>query len=222
MIVYKVTNLLNNKVYIGITTKSLEHRKKVHLRDSKRMNTYFYRAIRKYGEENFMWEIIDYADSIEELHAKEVYYIRLYESFDNKEKGYNTQSGGRNLYRITEEERAARSRRVIGEKNPMYGVPSPLKGKKFTQNHKEKISNALKQAYRPHMYGATNPAARKVRNIDTGEIFGTIKEATLKYPSISRQSICHNCAGRTKRAGKYHWEYVNTEPSLENKTSLKV
>lgn len=53
MIVYKATNNINNKVYIGITTKTLEHRKSIHKKDSKTKDTYFYKAIRKYGFENF-------------------------------------------------------------------------------------------------------------------------------------------------------------------------
>ena len=104
MIVYKATNKLNDKVYIGITTKTLKHRMSIHKRDSKVKNTYFYKAIRKYGFDNFVWEEIDTASTIEELHEKEIYYIKQYDSFDNKENGYNTTSGGGSLYLITEEE----------------------------------------------------------------------------------------------------------------------
>ena len=43
MLIYKATNLVNGKVYIGMTTKTLEHRAKVHKRDSQRLNTYFIR-----------------------------------------------------------------------------------------------------------------------------------------------------------------------------------
>lgn len=138
MIVYKATNKINNKVYIGITTKTLEHRKSIHKKDSKTKNTYFYKAIRKHGFDNFKWEVIDTAQSIEELHEKEIAYIKQYESFDNKEKGYNTTSGGGSLYKITESERKARSERAKGKNNPMYGVPSPMKGKQFSNEHKQK------------------------------------------------------------------------------------
>lgn len=87
MIVYKATNITNKKVYIGITTKTLEHRMKIHKRDSKKLGTYFYNAIRKYGFDNFKWEVIDTASSIDELHKKEIYYISKYNSFDNKDLG---------------------------------------------------------------------------------------------------------------------------------------
>ena len=78
MIIYKATNLINDKIYIGLTTKSLEHRISVHKKDSKRLNTYFYQAIRKYGFENFKWEVVDTAITMEELEEKERYYIKLF------------------------------------------------------------------------------------------------------------------------------------------------
>ena len=208
MIVYKVTNIINNKKYIGITTKTLEHRKKIHLRDSKSKNTYFYKAIKKYGEENFIWEEIDHAETIEELEELEKYYIKLYDTFDNKDKGYNTTSGGYNLYEITTEERKRRSERAKGENNPMYGVPSPLKGKHFSDEHKKKISDALKVAYRPHVERCNNPASKKVINLDTGEIFNTLTDAAEKY-NISRQMIGKVCNGHNKTAKGFHWMFLD-------------
>lgn len=209
MIVYKATNNINNKVYIGITTKTLEHRKSIHKKDSKTKDTYFYKAIRKYGFENFSWEVIDTASSIEELHQKEIAYIKQYDSFDNKEKGYNTTSGGGSLYQMTESERKARSERVKGKNNPMYGKPSPMKGKQFSEEHKQKISLALKNSYREHVIGGNNPAAKKVRNMDTGEVFDTLTEAG-KWCGKSRQNIGTACRSNgTKTAGGYRWEYIN-------------
>lgn len=210
MIVYKVTNKINGKVYIGITTKTLEHRKKIHIRDSKRMDTYFYRAIRKYGEENFEWEVIDTAETKEELSELEKYYIKLYDSFDNKDKGYNTTSGGYESWEITEEERINRSERVKGENNPMYGRESPMKGKKFTEEHKAKISNSLKNSYRPHVIKGNNPSAKKVINLDTGEIFDTLTDASDKY-GISRQMIGKVCNGYNKMAKGYRWAFIEND-----------
>ena len=50
-------------------------------------DTKFYRAIRKYGKENFKIEAIDFADTQRELDEKEIYYINLY---DSVKKGYNS------------------------------------------------------------------------------------------------------------------------------------
>ena len=74
MWIYKITNLLNNKVYIGQTIRTDQSRWRRHILDAKnnKLNTHFARAIRKYGEENFSVEIIDTANSAEELTQKEV------------------------------------------------------------------------------------------------------------------------------------------------------
>ena len=93
MIVYKVTNLINEKIYIGYTTKTLEIRSKCHKYKSKHRKTYFYNAIRKYGWENFKWEVIDTADTKEEIQQKEIYYIKYFKARDKK-IGYNLTNGG--------------------------------------------------------------------------------------------------------------------------------
>lgn len=95
MIIYKITNLVNNKVYIGQTTKDLEYRIKMHLKESKTNKTErpFLNALRKYGIENFKKEIIDTASSLEELDEKEIKWINFYDS-TNREKGYNIFHGG--------------------------------------------------------------------------------------------------------------------------------
>ena len=79
-IVYKVTCLINNKVYIGQTTQSLEERKCCHYSHMKNENvsSNFLKALRKYDNINFKWEIIDYANNKQELDDKEQNYIRKY------------------------------------------------------------------------------------------------------------------------------------------------
>ena len=97
MIIYKATNKINGKVYIGQTINSLEHRKSGHERDAcckKKSTVYFHNALLKYGFENFNWEVIKECASQKELDYYEDYYIKEYES-TNKEKGYNLKSGGK-------------------------------------------------------------------------------------------------------------------------------
>jgi len=89
VIVYKTTNKINGKFYIGITTKSLEIRKKAHQAHSKVKGFAFYKAIRKYGWENFEWSIIDSsAQTEEELNQLEIEYI------DKLKPQYNMTKGG--------------------------------------------------------------------------------------------------------------------------------
>ena len=70
MIIYKATNKINGKVYIGQTINSLEHRKSGHERDAhckKKSTVYFHNALLKYGFENFNWEVIKECASQKEL-----------------------------------------------------------------------------------------------------------------------------------------------------------
>lgn len=93
-IIYKTTNLINGKVYIGQTIKKLSERKTKHYYDAKNNNTYFSRALIKYGFENFGWEIIDCAElDSDELNYLEEYWIKFYNSNDAR-CGYNLTKGG--------------------------------------------------------------------------------------------------------------------------------
>lgn len=98
--IYKITNQVNNKVYIGqsvrIEKRWEEHKRKPFLEKSEDYNYPLYQAIRKYGLENFTFEIIEECPQ-EELNSKEEYYIGLYESFPpSNNKGYNQTPGGGN------------------------------------------------------------------------------------------------------------------------------
>lgn len=91
--IYKITNLINGKCYIGQTSRTIEERFKQHLKDSKkeeRINYPLYRAFNKYGLNNF--EIIEIEKcEIEKLNEREVYWIDYYNSFYD---GYNQTLGG--------------------------------------------------------------------------------------------------------------------------------
>lgn len=92
MLIYKVTNDVNNKLYIGQTTKTLEERIKNH-RNSfvSGVDNHLYRAMRKYGWDKFHFITIREADTQEELDALEEYYIEKYDTIHN---GYNMARGG--------------------------------------------------------------------------------------------------------------------------------
>ena len=78
MYIYKITNLINNKVYIGqVYNKSVEERFKRHCTDKNALkHSYIDRAIEKYGPENFVVETIDIASDLDELNNKEKYWIK--------------------------------------------------------------------------------------------------------------------------------------------------
>ena len=98
MIIYKVTNLVNKKIYIGQSINSLDHRKKQHYKESKyhkNDTTYFHNALKKYSEQDFIWEILEEVSTLEELNSREIYWINYYQS-TNKKIGYNLKLGGNN------------------------------------------------------------------------------------------------------------------------------
>ena len=90
--IYKITNQINNKSYIGLSTK-IEDRWKYHSdpynwhRESKKS---LYQAMLKYGIENFSFEVLEECD-VKELGSKEQYYIQYYDTYIN---GYNMTAGG--------------------------------------------------------------------------------------------------------------------------------
>ncbi len=89
--IYKIVNDINDKLYIGKTEFSIEKRFQEHCRDSKRERAEvrpLYRAMNKYGIENFHIELIEETDKPEE---REKYWIEYYGSF---KYGYNATIGG--------------------------------------------------------------------------------------------------------------------------------
>jgi len=100
MLIYKVTNRINGKIYIGKTSKTLEHRKFEHEKISKgNSNLIFHRAIRKYGIESFKWETLCKCENDEELNLKEIEFINKFNSMPPV--GYNISSGGTGGNNIT-------------------------------------------------------------------------------------------------------------------------
>lgn len=92
MLIYKCTNKFTGEMYIGLTTTSLEKRKRRHRRSvycgSK---TKFHEALRKFGFEAFKWRTIEKCNSIDELKEREKYWI---EKLNTLEEGYNSTHGG--------------------------------------------------------------------------------------------------------------------------------
>lgn len=205
MVIYKATNKINGKVYIGQTVRPLEIRMAEHARHNQ---TPFDRAIQKYSLDNFDVIVIDRANSVDELNLKEIFWIEFYNALGTN--GYNACEGGNNTkgYRHTEQAKIkmsnAKKYNYIGEGNPFFGkhhsteskkrISETRKGIVFTPEWKQHISENSKQKV-------------KVMNVDTGEIFNSIKEASIKY-NIIPTHITRVCRGKRKSTGGYRWKYV--------------
>jgi len=167
MIIYKITNNINGKIYIGQTKKALSQRIAEHIKGNNKYNkTPVHRALNKYGLESFTISVIDEADTKEILNEKEIYWIK---TLDCKiPKGYNIADGGNGVvgYKHTKKWKKNQSIRFSGDNNPMKNPEivkkvkiantgkkqsketcdkrsESLSGKPKSKEHAEKISKAL-------------------------------------------------------------------------------
>ena len=171
MEIYKITNLINNKIYIGKTVGTAEERFKRHCRDAKgniKNTDYFHLALRKYGLNNFKVEIVETnIENKELLSQREIYWIDYYNSY-NSEIGYNLTKGGTGGA-LTGEALERMRKSKTGQKTKPESIAKRIatfkkiglnKGEKNGVNKpgvKEKISNSLKEYYK------NNPIESKSR-----------------------------------------------------------
>lgn len=138
-VIYKITNTVNGKVYIGQTTRSLNTRWRLH-KSSRSFCRHLLNAIKKYGADSFTIEPIDQADTMEELNRKECEYIAFYNSID-RSKGYNLMSGGGNSHHSEETKRKLRENSKRMWKDPVF---------KMLMTEKLKKANGSDDARRKH------------------------------------------------------------------------
>ena len=153
--IYKITNNINQKVYIGQTIKPIEKRFKEHCKQSS-CCIFLKNAINKYGKNNFKIELIDTTDNDINSDLLEQKYIELYNS-TNKEFGYNISLGGRPTMRgrkHTNETKEKISKANKGKKaseelrkqlsEMLNGENHPNWNKHLSEETKSKISNSNK------------------------------------------------------------------------------
>ena len=153
MYIYKITNNLNNKIYIGLKTKTVEESESYY-----GSGIAIKQAIKKYGKDNFTKTILerDITD-YDYLCERERHYIDIY---DAQENGYNITRGGKGAtgYKHSEETKRKRS--------------ESLKGRLLSEEHKRKISEILKSKNRK----MTDAEKEHLRNINLGRKHGPASE----------------------------------------------
>lgn len=152
MYIYKITNTVNGKIYIGqVYNKSIQARFDRHIKEASQNHPmYIDRAIYKYGKNNFIVEQIDTANSLSELNEKEQYWIKFYNSTD-KNVGYNLTTGGEggNTYlNKTEEERDEIKRKIsVANSGKNNGMSVSIKALNVKTNeiiHFDTLADACK------------------------------------------------------------------------------
>lgn len=214
MQIYKITNLVNGKIYIGQTINSLQSRLKAHCyknSDCPKLSN----AIQKYGKENFIIEqiAVTFTGTMEELNALETMWILLLEA--RGPNGYNISPGGSGTGKKTPEQRKQMSIARLGKKMPP-----------FSEEHKRKLSLAAKNRlihpfqinpYRPVF---TQEDKDKVSERFKGKIqnkehvdkrVNTKKERKLADPNYAKHSL-EAIESRKNKIAKDKQELLENNP----------
>ncbi len=203
--IYKITNKINGKVYIG-QSLCIENRIKEHIRNINypdRKNA-IYSAFRKYGIENFSFDVIEECKE-EDLDNREKYWIKYYDSYNN---GYNLTLGGENGRKYDYD--------YIVEQYKIYKTTE--KTAEAIGCHYHTVSNALK-AQNITPYAKSSGLPRKIKQIDPVTLkvvaeYEKIKDGA-EAVGVSDCAISNVLRGLKKAAGGYIWKYS------EDKTELK-
>lgn len=206
--IYKITNDINDKVYIGKTTTTIEERWKIHIKDSQKeryKDRILYRAINKYGIEHFHIELIEEVDS-SVLNDCEIYWINYFNSFHN---GYNATKGGDGNSYLDYE--------LIFQ--TWQKVHSLKRTAELNGCHKESVRKILsiynisaEEIDKDRLQQISKPVIQLDK--DTEEIiniFPSIKSACIALGKLKgKDNISRVCKGVHDTAYGYKWKFFNT------------
>lgn len=181
--IYKISNSVNDKVYIGQTIQLISERWKTHLfRAKNNYKTHLYSAMRKYGIENFTIEELEQIDN-KELDSREKYWIKYYDSYYN---GYNSTLGGqdnKSCYPVEEIKnmilKGVSSQEIIDkyhcDKKTIYNISKREFGVNFKTIHSRIFNNKVIEYYQT----VQSPIA-------------TIKHFNISYETLKRIFVEQN------------------------------
>lgn len=196
--IYMHRNKINGKVYIGQTCQNVIDRWKNGA--GYKTCTLFYKAIKKYGWNNFEHLILETDISSSKIaNIKEKYYIKLFDS-TNLDKGYNIKIGGYNGI----SKKANQASIEWMKKHPDFGLARAQDMLKWQKEHPQEMA-AMRKI---NIQKATQARKKPVQCIETGIIYESATEAARKNPKTTQSKICMVCRGQRKTCGGFHWKYV--------------
>jgi group I intron endonuclease len=216
--VYQHVNLINGKIYIGITKRTLEERSGAN-GINYHTSPYFYSAIQKYGWDNFQHNILYSELTKEDACALEIQLIKEMRTQDSK-YGYNIMEGG-SAPTIPDSVRKIMSEKMKGNKNGLgkacseekkQKIREAQKGRKLTEDHKRKLSEAKRgKTYAP----LSEERKRKISNShkkkqvyceELKRVFSSIQECAREL-GLNATNICACCKGKHSSHHGYHFRY---------------
>lgn len=212
--IYKIWNDINNKVYIGKTSRNLEIRFSEHLWASQReyKNRPLYDAMNKYGQEHFFIEKVAECKTNEELSELEIKWIAYYDSYNN---GYNATIGGDGLQSMLNKEE------VIHKYLELKSYCKVAKEFSVDESTIRRLIGNDPTIPRFHK----KPKVREIVMIKDGKIlrkFKSINEAkTFLGKSKNDGHISQALHKKQKTAFNYEWKYFN-ELSTDEISSLEL
>ena len=219
-IVYQHKNKINNKIYIGITSRSPQERWGNQGCNYK-SSPYFYNAIQKYGWDNFEHNILYTNLTKEEACRKEQELIAEFNTM-NREFGYNSTSGGE-IFVMNEETRQKISKALRGNKNGLghpcseekkKKISEAQKGRKFTEEHRQKLSEAAKKRHVPcseekkKKLAQSYPNKKPVYCLELDTVFESVQECGRQL-NLYATNISKVCKGKIHTTGGYHFQYYS-------------
>lgn len=208
--IYKITNNINGKIYIGKTLLTIEERFKQHCRDSQKesMNHRpLYAAMRKYGCHHFSVEIVEETDLPEE---REKYWIEYYGSFKN---GYNATIGGDGrpyvdvdliLSTYANIQNCAKTAEILGI--CVDTVSKYLKEKGVRVLTSQEIM--AQRGKITNMYDLSGNFLRSFSSTNAAADYMVANNLTGCKKTTIKQHITEVCTGRRKTAAKFKWAYA--------------
>jgi group I intron endonuclease len=210
--IYCIENTVNNKKYIGqsVDIKCRWRNHRYELRNNRHDNIHLQNAWNTYGEDNFVWNILEQCD-VDLLDDRESYYIVKYHS-NNCAYGYNHESGGHTNKQLSDEHREklsnAHKGKILTDEHKKH-ISDSGKGRVFSDETRQKISNKLK--------GVERPSQKKgVYCIELDVVYDSIKSASAAT-GIWGSNIGACCRGIYNYAGKHpdtgeplHWYYTDS------------